>query len=54
MDDKKNFVCKDCNYRFKREESSTQKGCPYCGSKNVEEYKPVLATDLLDSVPNDR
>jgi len=45
--DVKNFVCKKCNYRFKRKDDSQKKACPYCGGKNIEEYKPVLAEDFL-------
>ena len=45
-----NYICKACNYRFKRKEDAPNKTCPYCGSKNIEEYKPTLADDLLKSV----
>lgn len=45
-----NYLCKDCNYKFMRKEDSKAIACPYCGSKNVSVYKPVLAEDLLDSV----
>ncbi|MGM5483485.1 MAG: hypothetical protein ACQER9_01045 [Nanobdellota archaeon] len=45
-----NYICKDCNYRFKRSISSKAKLCPYCGSNKIEEYKPVTADDILKSV----
>lgn len=43
------LICKDCNYKFKRNENQNTT-CPYCGSKNTKEYKPVLAQDHLDRV----
>lgn len=29
------FVCNECNYRFKSENESSEKSCPYCGKKAV-------------------
>lgn len=45
-----NYVCKTCNYKFKRKKDSSAIACPYCGSKKVDEYKPTTAEDLLNSV----
>lgn len=31
----KNFICKNCNYRFKSELDRIGKMCPYCGENKV-------------------
>lgn len=51
MDKPINYVCKSCNYKFKRPvHSKVALTCPYCGSSKVSKYQPTLANDLLDSV----
>lgn len=39
------FVCKDCNYRFERDDAYD---CPYCGNEAIEKEKS--ANDLLEEV----
>jgi DNA-directed RNA polymerase subunit RPC12/RpoP len=53
--DKKDFKCLGCGYKFKKSimDREATIRCPYCGSKDVEEYKAVMASDLLNSVKGD-
>jgi DNA-directed RNA polymerase subunit RPC12/RpoP len=39
------YVCKDCNYRFERDDAFD---CPYCGNEGIEKEKD--ANDLLNEV----
>lgn len=41
------YACKKCNYKFKRKEEAKAIACPYCGSRNIDEYKPTTVEDLL-------
>ena len=45
-----NYICNDCKYKFKRKEEAKAIACPYCGSRNLKEYHPTTAKDLLNSV----
>lgn len=44
------YMCKKCSYKFKRKTEAPAVACPYCGSRNIEEYKPTTAEDILNSV----
>jgi len=47
----KDYVCKECGYKFKTSRQDTHgMKCPYCGSAKVDKYEPTLAEDLLNSV----
>jgi len=39
------FVCKNCNYRFERDDAYD---CPYCGKEAIEKEKD--AKELLEDV----
>ena len=39
------YVCKNCNYRFKRDDAYD---CPYCGNEAIEKEKD--AGELLEDV----
>ncbi len=39
------YVCKNCNYRFERDDAYD---CPYCGNEEIEKEKDAKA--LLDDV----
>ena len=41
------YVCKNCNYRFERDDAYD---CPYCGNEAIEKEKD--AEGLLEEVEN--
>lgn len=48
------YICTSCNYRFKRKAGQKVTRCPYCNSTNIEEYKALDASTILDQVSNMR
>lgn len=45
-----NFNCGGCGYKFTKKLITGTVVCPYCGSKNVGQYKPTTAQDLLNDL----
>ena len=44
------YICTSCNYKFKKKLGQKVLKCPYCNSPNIEKYKALDASAILDEV----
>ncbi len=47
MAERINFVCEACGFRFRRDKSSINQVCPYCGKQGTV-HEELSVSDLLD------